>query len=68
MDTPPNIQDSSKDERINFVRKQWQCLNHCPSCGKCYFLKGRDAEDLYAEYIKGNKSYIDVTKELRQAL
>ena len=34
-------------------------------CGKCHILKGRDPETLYADYIKGKRSYMDVTLEIR---
>lgn len=66
MATPPDIHNSTKDERITFVKDQWKCLNHCPSCGKCHILKGRDAEEIYAEYIEGVRSYLEISKTIRQ--
>lgn len=62
----PGITNSTREERLAFVQEQWQCLNHCPSCGKCRVLKGADAENLYAEYIEGRREYMDITKEIRQ--
>ena len=32
---------------------------------RCRILKGRDAETLYADYIEGKRSYMDVTLEIR---
>ena len=61
----PNIEDSTKEERRAFVNEAWECLHDCEACGKCRILKGRDAETLYAEYIEGNRSYMDVTLEIR---
>lgn len=66
MNTAPDIQQSTAEERVAYVREQWQCLNHCPSCGKCYILKGRDVVDLYADYIEGRRSYRDVTLDIRR--
>lgn len=66
MSTPPDIHNSTKEERIAFVKDQWKCLNHCPSCGKCHILKGRDAEEIYAEYIEGVRSYLEISKTIRQ--
>lgn len=66
MNIPPDIHNSTREQRIAYVREQWKCLNHCPSCGKCYILKGRDAEELYADYIEGTRPYIEITKEIRQ--
>ena len=34
-------------------------------CGKCRILKGKDAEVLYADYIEGKRTYMDVTLEIR---
>lgn len=63
--TPPNIDQSTKEERRAYVLDAWKCLNDCESCGKCRILLGRDPETLYADYINGTRSYIDVTLEIR---
>ena len=36
-------------------------------CGKCHVLKGRSEEQLYADYIDGKRSYMDITLEIRNA-
>jgi len=64
--TYPDIFNSTRDERLAFVQEQWKCLHHCPSCGRCYILKGRDAETLYADFIEGKRSYMEITKAIRQ--
>ena len=61
----PDIEHSTTDERRAFVQAQWQCLGNCELCGKCHILKGRDPESLYADYINGKRSYIDVTLSIR---
>ena len=63
--TPPKITESTKDERRAYVLEAWKCLHDCESCGKCRVLKGKDAEVLYEDYIEGNRSYMDITIELR---
>ena len=63
--TPPSIEHSSREERQDFVTEQWKCLHNCELCGKCNILKGRDAELLYADYINGTRSYMDITFEIR---
>ena len=63
--TPPKPYNSTREERIAYVQEAWKCLHDCESCGKCKILKGKDAETLYAEYIEGKKSYMDVTLEIR---
>ena len=63
--TAPSIENSDRSEREAYVLEQWKCLGNCEICGKCHILKGRDAETVYADYIEGRKSYIEVTIELR---
>jgi len=62
----PDIHSSTREERLHFVQEQWECLNHCSSCGKCKILRGRDAEELYADYIDGVRSYMDISLGIRK--
>ena len=62
---PPRIEQSTKEERRAFVLDAWKCLHDCELCGKCHILKGKDAETLYADYIEGLRSYMDVTLDIR---
>ena len=64
METP-DIESSTREERLEFVRNEFRCLGNCPICGKCSFLRGREAEDLYADYIEGHRSFRDITAEHR---
>ena len=64
--TPPRTDESTVEERRAYVLEAWRCLNDCEACGKCRILKGRDPETLYAEYINGKRSYMDITLELRK--
>ena len=63
--TPPKINESDKDERRAYVIEAWKCMHDCEACGKCRILKGKDAETLYADYIEGTKTYMDITLEIR---
>ena len=62
---PPKIENSTKEERRAYVLDAWQCLHNCEIGGKCSILKGKDAETLYADYIEGVRSYMDITLEIR---
>lgn len=62
---PPKIDSSSAEERRAFVLDAWKCLHCSDECGKCSILKGRDAETLYADYIEGKRSYMDITLQIR---
>lgn len=61
---PPDIESSTSKERLDYVQNEWRCLHNCEICGKCHFLKGRNETELYAEYINGKRSYIDITLEI----
>ena len=63
---PSDIDTSTREERLAYVRKAWECMHNCELCGKCRVLKGRDAETLYADYIDGKRTYLDVTLEIRK--
>ena len=51
--TAPNIESSTREERLDYVLNEWKCLHNCEICGKCHVLKGRSEESLYADYIDG---------------
>ena len=63
----PDIETSTREERLEFIREEFNCLGNCPICGKCSFLRGREAEDLYADYIEGHRSFRDITTEHRNS-
>lgn len=64
--TAPSIENSTKEERLAHVLEAWECLHNCEACGKCSILKGRDAATLYADYINGTRSYMEITFEIRE--
>ena len=63
--TPPKIDHSTSDERRAYVLHAWRCLHDCEARGKCRILKGKDPETLYADYIEGKRTYMDITIDLR---
>ena len=65
MKLAPKIEESNQEERRAYVVNAWQCMHDCETCGKCRILKGKDAETLYADYINGKRSYMEVTLEIR---
>lgn len=66
--TAPNIESSTREERLDYVLNEWKCLHNCELCGKCHVLKGRSEEILYADFIDGKRSYMDITLEIRRSI
>ncbi len=64
----PDIANSTRDERREYVLDAWRCLHDCEACGKCRILKGKDPETLYSDYIEGVRSYMDITIEIRNRM
>ena len=61
----PMIENSTREERRAYVLDAWRCMHDCEACGKCRILKGKDPETLYADYIEGRRSYMEVTIDFR---
>ena len=40
----PDTETSTREERLEVIREEFRCLGNCPICGKCNFLRGREAE------------------------
>ena len=65
MMSAPDIANSTKQEREAYVAEKWKCLHDCEMCGKCRILRGKEAENLYADYIAGKRTYMEITLEIR---
>ena len=88
--TAPNIESSTREERLDYVLNEWRCLHNCEPMeqreqktnlfGLCrvvteedevkyaanaMFLKAEAKKILYADYIDGKRSYMDITLEIR---
>ena len=63
--TAPITNSSTKEARLDYVLNEWRCLYNCEICGKFHVLKGRSEEQLYADYIDGKRSYMEITLEIR---
>ena len=61
----PEVENSTREERLEYVQDRWRCMCNCELCGKCNMLRGRDAEIVYEDYIEGRRAYRDITIELR---
>lgn len=63
---PPEIEDSTKEERAKCIREMYPCIADCDSCGICQVFRGREPEIAYADYIEGKRSFMEVSMDYRR--
>ena len=61
----PEISNSTRKEREQYIQKRFRCIGDCELCGNCKILHGKDAEEAFVEYIEGRVSFLDAAMELR---
>ena len=64
MSIPPDINNSTREQREAYIKHRFRCISNCALCGNCVVLHGREADDAYAEYINGQKSFVEVSRSL----
>lgn len=62
---PPEIEDSTKEERAQYIRDTFKCIADCDACGICVVFHGKDPEVAYADYIDGKRDYLTVSADYR---
>ena len=65
MDAPA-IKASSEVERRAFIKEKYPCISECDMCGLCKVFHGKDPENAYDDYIKGIRSFADVSEEYKR--
>lgn len=61
----PAIESSTPQERRQFIREKFPCMNNCRVCGLCAIFHNKDAEDVYADYINGTRTFEDISEEYK---
>ncbi len=61
MSTAPKINESTIEERRKFIKNKFPCISDCDMCGLCKVFHGKDPENAYDDYIKGKRSFMDVS-------
>ena len=65
MGNPPEIFESTVDERREYIKKRYPCISDCDMCGLCTVFRGKDPELAYRDYIEGNRSFDEVSAYYR---
>lgn len=61
----PSISESTKEERLAFVRERYVCISDCDACGICATFHGKDPEQALSAYIDGEREYKEALIRLR---
>lgn len=61
----PKIDESTEEERRQFIRNTFKCIADCDMCGLCTIFRGKDPEVTYSDYIKGKRDYLEVSQDYR---
>lgn len=62
---PPDIENSTEEERRQYIKTAFPCIADCDMCGLCTVFRGKDPEVAYDDYIRGIRDYMDVTQDYR---
>ena len=65
MNTAPSVQESTIEERRDYIKKRYPCISDCYMCGLCKVFHGKDPELAYKDYIQGERSFDDVSADYR---
>ena len=65
MGNPPEVTDSTVDDRREYIKKRFPCIADCDMCGLCKVFRGKDAEHAYEDYIQGKRSFMEVSADYR---
>lgn len=66
MENAPEISLSTTDERRTYIKNKFPCIADCDMCGLCKVFRGMDPETAYNDYIQGNRTFFEVSKEYRK--
>ena len=65
MNEAPDINSSTAEERRAYIKHRFPCLADCDMCGLCRVFHGKDPENAYNDYIKGRRSFSDVSDDYK---
>ncbi len=61
----PDLDNSTKEEREEYIRNRFRCISDCDSCGICTMYRNQDPMLIYQDYINGTRDFMDITAEYR---
>ena len=65
MNNEPDIISSTEEERREYIKNRFPCIADCDMCGLCRVFRGKDPENAYHDYIKGIRTFADVSDDYK---
>ncbi|MBB5183058.1 hypothetical protein [Catenisphaera adipataccumulans] len=65
MNMAPDYLHSTREERLSFIQKMYQCRSNCEMCGICTLFHRKDPLDVFEDYIDGRRDYTEILMEYR---
>ena len=65
MTAAPDIMNSTAEECRIYIKNKFPCIADCDMCGICTVFHGKDAEVAYEAYIRGERSFEEVSADYR---
>lgn len=62
---PPAIEDSTREERQQYIAETFRCRNNCELCGICQVYNGKDPLIVYEPYIEGKEEFYEIAGRYR---
>ena len=56
---------ATAEERRIYIKNKFPCIADCDMCGICTVFHGKDAEVAYEAYIRGERSFEEVSADYR---
>ena len=66
MNNAPELKGSTEEERRVYIKNRFPCIADCDMCGLCKVFRGKDAETAYADYIKGIRTFMEVSEDYKR--
>ena len=66
MNEAPDIFSTTVEERRVYIKQRFPCLADCDMCGLCKVFHGKDPENAYADYINGDRSFLEVSADYKR--
>lgn len=66
MKDAPYINFSTEEERREYIKNRYPCIADCDMCGLCKVFRGKDPENAYDDYIKGKRTFEEVSADYKR--